>query len=66
MTPTEIAQKAKKAFEASQLVSHEDRVKALGDIRQSLIRHRDSILAANRRDIEVHIYSHSETCLTYG
>ena len=52
MTPSEIAQNAKKAFEASQLVGHEERVTALGEIRNSLIRHKDSILSANRRDIE--------------
>lgn len=50
----EIAQKAKKAFETSQLVSHEERVNALGKIHESLIRHKDSILSANRRDVEVH------------
>lgn len=54
MTPAAIAQNAKKAFEASQLVSHEQRVKVLGEIRQSLMRHKDFILSANHRDVEVH------------
>lgn len=53
MTPLEIAQGAKQAFEASQLVDHAQRVEALEAIRQSLVKNKDAILAANRRDIEV-------------
>lgn len=53
MTPVEIAQSAKRAFEESQLVTHEERVKALEEIRGSLAKHKDAILAANRKDIEV-------------
>ncbi|KAF8306780.1 gamma-glutamyl phosphate reductase, partial [Clavulina sp. PMI_390] len=52
MTPLDIAKNAKRAFEASQLVSHDERVTALEQIKTSLAQNKDAILAANRRDIE--------------
>lgn len=49
----EIARSAKAAFEASQLVSAEDRVNALHVIRKELEAHKDEILAANAQDLAV-------------
>lgn len=53
MTPIEIAQRAKLAFEASQLIDHSERIDALEKIRKSLAINEDAILAANKRDVEV-------------
>ncbi|PCH36256.1 gamma-glutamyl phosphate reductase [Wolfiporia cocos MD-104 SS10] len=47
-----IAQSAKAAFEASQLISSSERIKALSAIRKELESAKDEILAANRRDLE--------------
>jgi glutamate-5-semialdehyde dehydrogenase len=47
-----VAAAAKRAFEASQLVNHEERVRALEQIRLALEKDRDSILDANRRDLQ--------------
>lgn len=56
MNPVEIAQSAKRAFEQSQLVTHEERINALQAIKDSLAKHKDTILAANQRDIEVSLH----------
>ncbi|KAI0793767.1 gamma-glutamyl phosphate reductase [Fomes fomentarius] len=47
-----IAKVAKASFEASQLISSSERIKALQEIRRELEAAKDAILAANRRDIE--------------
>lgn len=49
----EIAKAAKLAFEASQLISVDERVAALRHIRQELEAHKPEILAANAKDLEV-------------
>ena len=56
-TATPIARAAKDAFQASQLIPAEERVKALQEIRIELEAAKDAILAANRLDLEVHILS---------
>ncbi|KDQ13021.1 hypothetical protein BOTBODRAFT_133913 [Botryobasidium botryosum FD-172 SS1] len=48
----EIARSAKSAFEASQLVSHDERIIALDAIRSALQENKARILDANRRDLE--------------
>ncbi len=48
-----IAKVAKASFEASQLISSSERIKALQEIRRELEAAKDAILAANRLDIEV-------------
>ena len=48
-----IAQAAKAAFEASQLVPSSERVKALHEIRQELENAKAEILEANRKDLAV-------------
>lgn len=48
-----IAQAAKAAFEASQLVPSSERVKALYEIRRELEAAKDDILEANRKDLQV-------------
>jgi len=53
MTSEEIAKKAKAAFEASQLVSASERIKALRAIRNELESRKEVILAANREDLDV-------------
>lgn len=50
---TTIAQAAKAAFEASQLIPASERVKALYEIRQELENAKAEILEANRRDLQV-------------
>jgi glutamate-5-semialdehyde dehydrogenase len=50
---TTIAQAAKAAFEASQLVPSSERVKALQEIRKELEVAKAEILDANRRDLQV-------------
>ncbi|KZT07475.1 gamma-glutamyl phosphate reductase [Laetiporus sulphureus 93-53] len=47
-----VAKAAKEAFEASQLIPAEERVKALYEIRKELEGAKKEILAANRRDLE--------------
>jgi len=49
----EIAKKAKAAFEASQLISASERIKALRAIPKELKARKEDILAANREDLEV-------------
>jgi glutamate-5-semialdehyde dehydrogenase len=48
-----IAQTAKAAFEASQLVSATDRTRALHGIRRELEANKDAILKANSEDMAV-------------
>lgn len=48
-----IAKASKAAFEASQLVSSEDRIKALYEIRDQLDAAKDQILEANKKDLAV-------------
>ena len=48
-----IAQAAKAAFEASQLVPSSERVKALYEIRKELENAKSEILEANRKDMQV-------------
>jgi glutamate-5-semialdehyde dehydrogenase len=48
-----IAQTAKAAFEASQLISATERTRALHEIRKELEANRDSILKANGEDMAV-------------
>lgn len=57
MNPVEIAQSAKRAFEESQLVTHDERISALQAIKDSLAKHKDTILAANKKDIEVSLHA---------
>ena len=52
---TSIARAAKDAFQASQLIPAEERVKALQEIRNELEAAKDAILAANRLDLDVHL-----------
>ena len=54
-----IAQAAKAAFEASQLVPSSERVKALAEIRKELENAKAEILDANRRDLQVRASSHN-------
>jgi len=54
-----IAQTAKSAFEASQLVSAAERVHALHEIRKSLETNRDAILKANSEDMAVRPHAHT-------
>jgi len=49
-----IAKAAKAAFEASQLIASSERVRALHELRDELASAKEEILAANRRDLEVH------------
>jgi glutamate-5-semialdehyde dehydrogenase len=48
-----IAQTAKAAFEASQLISATERTRALHEIRKELEANKDSILRANGEDMAV-------------
>ena len=48
-----IAQTAKAAFEASQLISATERTRALHEIRKELEANKDSILRANGEDMTV-------------
>ena len=50
-----IAKAAKQAFEASQLISAEERVRALHEIRKELEASKDAILEANKLDVDVSI-----------
>ena len=50
-----IAEAAKRAFEASQLIPSSERIKALQEIRKELEAAKDAILAANKIDLEVQI-----------
>lgn len=50
-----IAQTAKAAFEASQLVSAAERTRALHEIRRELEANKDAILKANSEDMAVRI-----------
>lgn len=50
---THIAQAAKAAFEASQLIPSSERVQALYEIRKELESSKAEILEANRKDLEV-------------
>lgn len=50
-----IAKAAKQAFEASQLISAEERVRALLEIRKELESSKDSILEANKIDLDVRL-----------
>lgn len=52
-TAEEIARAAKKAFESSGLITSEERSIALLAVRAELERHKDAILEANRKDMEV-------------
>ncbi|KAF9054468.1 gamma-glutamyl phosphate reductase [Panaeolus papilionaceus] len=52
MASIDIAKAAKAAFEQSQLVSNEDRIKALRAIRQQLETQKDSIISANLEDLK--------------
>ncbi|KAG8748359.1 hypothetical protein FRC10_005906 [Ceratobasidium sp. 414] len=52
-TAESIAQASKRAFEASQLVGHEERVAALHAIREALQANKGAILEANKRDMQV-------------
>lgn len=52
-----IAKAAKQAFEASQLISAEERVRALHEIRKELEASKALILEANRIDLEVRLSS---------
>lgn len=49
-----IARAAKTAFEASQLIPPEERVRALHEICKELEAAKEDVLMANRRDLEVH------------
>lgn len=49
-----IARAAKTAFEASQLIPPEERVRALHEICKELEAAKENVLMANRRDLEVH------------
>ena len=53
--PDEIAKASRRAFEASQLVSHQERVDALLSIKAKLTESKDAILQANALDLEVRI-----------
>lgn len=50
-----IAKAAKQAFEASQLISAEERVRALHEIRKELESSKTAILEANKVDLEVRL-----------
>lgn len=50
-----IAKAAKQAFEASQLISAEERVRALHEIRKELESSKAAILEANKVDLEVRL-----------
>jgi glutamate-5-semialdehyde dehydrogenase len=50
-----IAQTAKAAFEASQLISSTERTRALHEIRKELEANKDSILRANGEDMAVRL-----------
>ena len=50
-----IAEAAKRAFEAPQLIPSSERIKALREIRKELEAAKDAILAANKIDLEVQI-----------
>lgn len=50
-----IAKSAKEAFEASQLISAEERVQALHEIRNELEVSKDAILQANKLDMDVRL-----------
>ena len=52
---TSIAKAAKAAFEASQLIASSERVRALHELREELVSAKADVLAANRRDLEVHL-----------
>ena len=52
-TAAEVAFAAKKVFEASGLITSEERSTALLAVRAELERHKDAILEANRKDMEV-------------
>ena len=52
---TSVAKAAKAAFEASQLIASSERVRALHELRDQLESAKAEILAANRRDLEVHL-----------
>ena len=49
----DIAKSAKSAFEESQLISAEEHVKALHEIRDTLATNKDEILKANQEDLAV-------------
>lgn len=51
----DIAKSAKTAFEASQLISSDDRVKALHEIHKALTANKDEILVANKEDVNVRL-----------
>jgi gamma-glutamyl phosphate reductase len=51
--PIDVARAAKAAFEASQLVPHSERVRALNEIRNVLEIDKEKVLEANRLDLEV-------------
>ncbi|KAI0929741.1 hypothetical protein AcW1_006989 [Taiwanofungus camphoratus] len=48
-----IAEAAKKAFQASQLIPTTERINALHELRKELVTAKDEILSANRKDLEV-------------
>ena len=52
-TAEEVARAAKKAFESSGLITSAERSAALVAVRTELERHKDAILEANQKDIEV-------------
>jgi len=52
-TAEEVARAAKKAFECSGLITPEERSTALLAVGAELERHKDAILEANQKDMEV-------------
>jgi hypothetical protein len=60
-TAEEIARAAKKAFESSGMIASEGRSTALLAVRAELERHKDAILEANRKDMEVGLCIHYDT-----
>jgi glutamate-5-semialdehyde dehydrogenase len=50
---TEIAKAARLAFDASQLVSSEERSNALLAVREELEQQKEAILQANKKDMDV-------------
>ena len=54
----QIAQEAKAAFQASQLLRESERVRALHEIQRELQARKDSILAANKEDLAVRSCTH--------
>lgn len=57
-TAEEVARAAKKAFEASGLITSEERSTALLAVRAELEQHKDAILEANQKDMAVGLHTY--------